>query len=164
MIKKLLIGLLALLLIIQLIQPTKNTSDDNSYHISKKYEVPQEVDAILRSACYDCHSNKTNYPWYAHVQPFAWFLNDHVTEGKKHVNYAEFTNLSIARQNHKLEETIEMVEEKEMPLASYTYFGLHKDANLSDEQRTILIAWAKSQMNMLKATYPADSLVLKKGK
>jgi hypothetical protein len=87
-----------------------------------------------------------------------------VVEGKEHLNFSEFTHLSIARQNHKFEETIEMLEEKEMPLASYTYLGLHKEANLTDNQRTILINWAKAQMDLLKNTYPADSLILKKRK
>ena len=56
---------------------------------------------------------------------------------------------------------IEQVEEKEMPMPSYTYLGLHGDANLTDQQREVLIKWAKSQMAMLKATYPADSLKMK---
>lgn len=67
----------------------------------------------------------------------------------------------IAVQNHKLEEVAEQVEEKEMPMPSYTYLGLHGDANLTDQQREVLIKWAKSQMAMLKATYPADSLKMK---
>ena len=61
-------------------------------------------------------------------------------------------------QNHKFEEVVEMLEKKEMPLPSYTNLGLHSEANLSDEQRTKIIDWAKSQMNYLKNTYPADSL------
>ena len=64
-------------------------------------------------------------------------------------------------QNHKFEETIEMIEKKEMPDKSYTFFGLHPEAKLSDAQREIMINWAKAQMTILKATYPADSLVMK---
>ncbi|MBK8145319.1 MAG: heme-binding domain-containing protein [Bacteroidetes bacterium] len=164
MLKKVALVVFVVVVIIQFIQPAKNLSDDNTYHISKKYRIPEEVNTILEVACNDCHSNKTRYPWYAKMQPSAWFLHNHVTEGKEHLNFSEFTNLSIARQNHKFEETIEMVEEKEMPLKSYTYFGLHKEANLSDKQRELLISWAREQMAMLKATYPADSLVLKKRK
>ena len=55
-----------------------------------------------------------------------------------------------------------MVEKKEMPLASYTYFGLHPQANLTDEQREMIIDWAKAQMRYLKETYPADSLAFPK--
>ena len=54
-----------------------------------------------------------------------------------------------------------MVEEKEMPLPSYTYLGLHPEANLSDANRKVLVDWAKEQMALLAATHPADSLKMK---
>lgn len=162
MIKKILIALIAIFLIIQFFRPEKNNSNDLTHDVSKKYEVPQEVNKILTVACNDCHSNRTEYPWYANVQPVAWWLNDHVVDGKKHLNFSDFTQLPIAVQNHKFEEVIEVLEENEMPLASYTYLGLHKEANLSSEQKETLMNWAKSQMTYLKSNYPADSLVLKR--
>jgi hypothetical protein len=60
-----------------------------------------------------------------------------------------------------LEEVIETVEEGEMPMPSYTYLGLHPKANLSADEKSQLIAWARAQMDTLKATYPADSLKMK---
>ena len=162
MLKKILIVLAVIIIIIQFIRPEKNDSNDLTFDISTKYEVPDNVNQILKVACNDCHSNKTEYPWYANVQPVAWWLNDHIIDGKRHLNFSEFTKAPIARQNHKLEETIEMVEKKEMPLESYTYLGLHSEANLTDEQREIIINWAKDQMAYLTANYPADSLVLKR--
>lgn len=162
MLKKILIVLVILLVVIQFFRPEKNTSNDLTYDISTKYEVPDHVNQILKVSCYDCHSNKTDYPWYANVQPVAWWLNNHVTDGKSHLNFSEFTKRPIAIQNHKLEETIEMVEKKEMPLESYTYLGLHSEANLTDDQREAIIDWAKGQMAYLKANYPADSLVMPK--
>ncbi|WP_297760343.1 heme-binding domain-containing protein [uncultured Muriicola sp.] len=164
MIKKILLALLVILVIIQFFRPERNESNDLTYAITKKYEVPAEVDEILRVSCNDCHSNKTVYPWYANVQPVAWWLNDHIEHGKGHLNFSEFTNRPIAIQNHKWEEVAEMVEKKEMPLKDYTYLGLHSEANLSDEQRELLISWAKSQMSYLKENYPADSLVMPKRK
>jgi hypothetical protein len=95
------------------------------------------------------------------VQPVAWFLNHHVTDGKRHYNLSTYTKLPIAVQNHKFEELIDMVKEKEMPLESYTFFGLHKEANLTDAQRETLINWAQAQMDTLRAHYPADSLKMK---
>jgi hypothetical protein len=164
MLKKIIYGVLIILLVVQFIRPTKNSSNDNTHQIATKYRVPAEVDTILKVACYDCHSNKTEYPWYSNVQPGAWFLSNHVNDGKKHLNFSEFTNLSIAIQNHKLEEIIEEVVEKEMPLASYTYLGLHTAAKLNDEQRLTLNTWAREQINYLKAIYPKDSLKMKKRK
>lgn len=160
MLKKILIGLLVVLVIIQFFRPEKNDSNDNTYAITTAYEVPKEVDNILRVSCNDCHSNNTVYPWYSNVQPVAWWLDDHVEHGKGHLNFSEFTNRPIAIQNHKWEEVVEMVEKKEMPLKDYTYLGLHPEANLTDEQRELLISWAKSQMTYLRDTYPADSLVM----
>lgn len=162
MIKKILLALAILFVLIQFIRPEKNLSGDTTNSIDKKYNVPPEVTTILEVACNDCHSNTTRYPWYANVQPAAWWLANHVKDGKKHLNFSEFTKRRIAVQNHKLEEVIEMVKEKEMPLPSYTYFGLHADANLTDEQRATLTLWAQAQMELIAAQYPADSLVLKR--
>ena len=143
-------------------RPEKNDSNDLTNDISTKYEVPTGVNHLLQVSCNDCHSNKTEYPWYAKVQPVAWWLNDHVGEGKRHLNFSEFTNMPIAKQNHTFEEIVEMVEKQEMPLASYTNFGLHAEANLSDGQRKAIMDWAKEQMKNLKETYPAVSLVMPK--
>ncbi|NER10055.1 Haem-binding domain-containing protein [Muriicola jejuensis] len=160
MLKKIGILLLIALVVIQFFRPEKNESNDLTYDISTKYEVPEEVDKILRVSCNDCHSNKTEYPWYAEIQPVGWWLNDHVEDGKRHLNFSELTKRPIAIQNHKFEETVEMVEEKEMPLESYTYLGLHPEANLTDAQRVVLIRWAKDQMAFLAENYPVDSLVM----
>ncbi|WP_339651111.1 heme-binding domain-containing protein [uncultured Maribacter sp.] len=160
--KKIVIALAIILVVIQFIRPEKNISGNETYAIQTKYNIPNDVENILQVSCYDCHSNTTEYPWYSNVQPAAWFLADHVNDGKKHLNFSEFTNMPLFVQNHKLEETKEMVEEKEMPLPSYTYFGLHPEANLTDAQRQKIIDWADSQMNYLEQTYPADSLAFPK--
>jgi len=164
MLKKILIGLLVVLVLIQFFRPEKNNSNDLTLDVSTKYKVPEDVSQILRVACNDCHSNKTNYPWYSQIQPVAWWLNDHVTEGKEHLNFSNFTQLPIAVQNHKFEEVIEVIDENEMPLESYTYLGLHPEAKLTEDQKTALKTWAREQMDLLKQTYPADSLVMKRRK
>lgn len=160
MLKKVGIVLVIALVVIQFFRPEKNISNDLTYDISTKYEVPKEVDEILRVSCNDCHSNKTEYPWYAEIQPVGWWLNDHVEDGKRHLNFSELTKRPIAIQNHKFEEIVEMVEEKEMPLESYTYLGLHPEADLTDAQRQLLVKWAKAQMAFFAENYPADSLVM----
>lgn len=159
---KIILSAVALLVLIQFIRPEKNLSDERSLDIGNKYTITPELSTLLQSACNDCHSNKTTYPWYAEVQPMGWWLNRHVTEGKDELNFSSFTKLPIAVQNHKLEEIKEMVEEKEMPLPSYTWLGLHKEANLSADERELIINWASSQMDSLKKQYPPDSLVLKR--
>lgn len=162
MLKKITIGLVALLVLIQFIPYEKNDSGEAPFDVSKSFDIPDNVSMILKGACNDCHTNSTVYPWYNNIEPIGLFLNWHITEGKGHLNFSEFTNRPLAYQNHKFEEMIEMVEEKEMPLGSYTYFGLHPEANLSEEERKVLIDWAKTQMAVLAATYPADSLVMRR--
>jgi len=162
MIKKISIALLVILVLIQFIPVEKNDSGDQQFNISNNYEIPGNVQTILKNACNDCHSNQTEYPWYSKIQPVGFWLNNHIQDGKRHLNFSEFTNRPLAYQNHKLEETIEMVEQNEMPIPSYTYMGLHPEANLSEGEKQEIIDWAKSQMAMLKATYPADSLVMRR--
>ena len=161
MLKKILLAVLGVVLVLQFFRPEKNLSDDNTHAIASKYGVPKQVNDLLQAACYDCHSNKTVYPWYANVQPLGWWIAEHVEDGKEDLNFSEFTNLPLAVQNHKLDEVIEVLEEGEMPLESYTYLGLHPEANLNSEQKDVLMVWAKDQMAYLKATYPADSLKMK---
>ncbi len=162
MAKKIIAGICVLLILIQFIRPEKNLSDDRKYDIATKYTVPDKVQHLLQVSCNDCHSNKTVYPWYSEIQPISWWLNNHVEEGKEHLNFSTLAALPIAVQNHKFEETVEMLDEKEMPIPSYTYLGMHKEANLTDEERALIINWAKAQMDTLKANYPADSLILKR--
>lgn len=133
--------LLAALVIIQFFKPERNLSGIADNDISKAYPVPEKVKVILETACYDCHSNKTVYPWYANLQPVAWWLNDHVEDGKKHLNFNEFLTYNAKRQSKKLEEIDETVTEGEMPLSSYTI--IHRNARLDESQKEILIKWTK---------------------
>jgi hypothetical protein len=153
--------LLLAFIIIQFIRPAKNKSDEISNNdISKIYPVPENVQAILKTSCYDCHSNNTVYPWYANIQPAAWWLNDHIKEGKKELNFSEFASYRIGRQYRKFEEINKEVKENEMPLNSYLW--IHKNAKLDDQQKLTLANWVTSVRDSIKANYPADSLVRKK--
>ena len=109
--------------------------------IGTAYPMPDNVYHVLQTSCYDCHSNNTKYPWYNNVQPVAWWLNDHVEEGKRELNFSEFGSFSTKRKLKKLKEIVSEVEENEMPLNSYTL--IHKDAALSPADKQLLIEWAK---------------------
>jgi hypothetical protein len=161
MIKKIGLGLLICLVIIQFIRPAKNTNTiDVSKQITAVAAVPENVNVILKKACNDCHSNNTNYPWYSNIQPVYFWLNDHIKEGKREINFDEFATYRLRRQYHKMEELIEQVKEGEMPLSSYTL--IHKDAKLTDAEKGTLTGWAQGIMDSMKAKYPIDSLVKKK--
>ena len=150
--------LLAAFIVIQFIHPAKNTSEGLQPNtIGNNYAIPADVKSILGKACNDCHSNNTRYPWYAKIQPVDWWLNKHVVDGKKDLNFDEFTNRAPRYQYHKMEEVIEMVKEREMPLKSYTW--THKDARLNSNEREKLTGWAQSVMDAMKVKYPVDSLI-----
>jgi hypothetical protein len=162
MLKKIVIVLGVVFVLIQFFRPEENLSNDNTYDIATKYQVPEDIAHILEVSCKDCHSNKTRYPLYSKLQPIAWWLNNHIKHGKGHLNYSNFTALPISEQNHLFEETIKMVRDHEMPLPEYTYLGLHPEAKLSEAQRKVIMDWSKAQMNYLKDNYPVDSLVRKR--
>ena len=154
---------IALLVIFALAQfyprPEKNIGIASN-DISVSHLVPPNVKELMSTDCYDCHSNTTKYPWYANIQPVAWWLNEHVEDGKKELNFSEFGNYTLARQFHKLEEVTEMIESNEMPLQSYTI--IHNDAKLSAKQKQVMLSWAADLRQTMKNKYPADSLIRKK--
>ena len=151
--------LLVAFIVIQFFRPVKNTSTDPAAFtndISKAFDVPVDVQLILQTSCYDCHSNNTEYPWYSIMQPVTWWLNDHVLEGKKEVNFSEFASYRIGRKYKKFEEIIEQLDENEMPLPSYT--RIHRNAILNKAQKLSLTDWATAIRDSMKVQYPADSL------
>lgn len=146
---------------IQFARPEKNIQAGVAVkHISTKFSIPSNVQPILEKACYDCHSNNSRYPWYFNIQPVGMWMNGHIKEAKRQVNFSEFADKKPRFQYRKMEEIIDQVKEKEMPLNSYTW--THKDARLTEEERTNLIDWANSVIDTLKAHNPTDSLVRKR--
>jgi Haem-binding domain len=161
--KKTLLVLLLAFVVIQFFRPAKNTASGPeafAKDIATAHTIPADVQLIFQKACYDCHSNNTDYPWYSYIQPVAWWLADHVKEGKKELNFSEFAGYSIRRKYKKFEEINKEVKEGEMPLESYTF--IHTNAKLSDAERLAIANWATSLRDSMKRVYPEDSLVRKK--
>lgn len=142
--KKIGLALLLLLIGIQFIRPAKNLSAANPgpNDITVVHPTSPEVKAILAKACYDCHSDNTRYPWYSNVQPVAWWLGDHVKDGKRHLNFSQFGTYAAKRAGKKMQLVVDQIKDSEMPLPSYTL--LHRDAKLSPAEITALTAWADS--------------------
>jgi hypothetical protein len=155
-IKKILIVLLLALVVIQFIHPDKNVNATIApTDISVLYPVPDSVNVILKKACNDCHSNNTRYPWYNNIQPVAWWLNEHITEGKGELNFSEFGTRPPVKQAKKLKKIAKEVKEGGMPLDSYTW--IHKDAVLTDREKNILIDWATNLSQQISATLPPET-------
>ena len=141
--KKILIALLVVLVVLQFFQIDKtNPAVDVSKDFLKTQNTPEEIASIIKTSCYDCHSNESKYPWYSNVQPAGWFLKDHIDEGRRELNFSTFTDYELKRQDHKLEECIEYIEKDEMPLGSYTL--IHREAALTEAKKNILIDYFKS--------------------
>ena len=109
--------------------------------------VPANIQNMIEISCYDCHSNNTEYPWYNRVQPVAWFLEDHIKEGKAELNFNEWGEYSDRRKNSKLRSIISQVEDDEMPLDSYTF--IHRDAKFSESEKKEIIKYLTKLKNNL---------------
>jgi hypothetical protein len=143
MLKKITLLLAIVLVALQFIRPPKNQSDAPAENdIGMVYAIPEEIHALLKQKCYDCHSNHTRYPWYANIQPIGWWMYRHIDHGKEELNFSEFKTYSAKKAAHKLEEIIELVHEGEMPLQSYLW--MHPDARVSQQEEEALAAWIRS--------------------
>jgi hypothetical protein len=141
MVKKILLVILVLLLLSQFFQPSKNNgSAASATDITHAIAVPDSIERLLSTACYDCHSNHTNYPWYSRITPVNWWLRNHINEGKRELNFSVFASYNNKRKMKKLEEVAKQVKEHEMPISSYLW--IHNEAKLSDAQRQLLVDWA----------------------
>lgn len=132
--------LLVALVVIQFIPVDYNQSDTvPQTDFMVVHKVPEAIQKKIQVSCYDCHSNNTQYPWYNKVQPVAWFLEDHIKEGKAELNFNEWDSLSSRRKTSKLRSIIKQIESGEMPLDSYTL--IHRDAKFSKEETEEIINW-----------------------
>lgn len=106
--------------------------------------APPEVSAILRQACYDCHSHETRWPWYGKVAPSSWILARHVEKGRGDLNFSQWPVMDQEALEHAFHDIEEQLEKGKMPLRSYKW--LHPEARLTEEQRALLLQWARSSL------------------
>ena len=140
--KKILVFLLVVIVVAQFFGPEKNDGDLATVEaFISETNPPEDVKRILETTCYDCHSDKTTYPWYSSITPVNYWLDEHVNDGKKHLNFSKWSTYSLKKKEHKMDELYEEVEKGEMPLDSYTW--THDEANLSAEQIAAVVAWGK---------------------
>ncbi|SEC80736.1 Haem-binding domain-containing protein [Tenacibaculum sp. MAR_2009_124] len=139
------VGVVALggVLIAQFFQPEQNLGEYESVKVFlAETKTSAEVETILKKACFDCHSAKTNYPWYGKITPINYWMAHHVEEGREHLDFSNWSNYSLKKKEHKMDEVHEEVEEKHMPLKSYTI--THGDAKLTEEEIKTLVNWGKT--------------------
>jgi hypothetical protein len=142
--KPILVGLLVTFVVIQFIaRPEKISEPVNENDIISVLEIEGPIATMLKSACYDCHSDQPRYPWYASVAPVSWKIGEHIEEGRDELNFSKWATYSAKRRDHKLEEMVEEVEEGKMPQPNYV--RMHSEAKLTDEQVASLKTWVTAE-------------------
>jgi hypothetical protein len=130
--KKVLIVLVIIIVGIQFI-PVEQTNPP----ITSEISAPENVKTILKKACYDCHSNETNWAWYTKVAPASFLAAKDVNDGRKHLNFSEW---NIDKENKYKEEIWEEIREEQMP--PWQYKIMHSESKLSQDEKNIIRNWA----------------------
>jgi len=110
--------------------------------VTGEIKAPENVMQILRTSCYDCHSNEVVWPWYSNIAPMSWLVVYDVSEAREHINFSEWQSYSAEDKADDIEEIWEEVEEGHMPL--WYYLPLHPEARLSDKDKETLKIWVES--------------------
>jgi hypothetical protein len=135
----------------QAIRPTlSNPSIDESQTINARTQITPQVATILDRSCRDCHSNKTVWPWYTQIAPVSWWLSNHVNEGRRNLNLSEWGKLPSDRQDRKLRQICDEVQDGIMPLSSY--LPMHPVAKLSDQDKKTLCDWTDAERRRLSSS------------
>jgi hypothetical protein len=152
-IKKILVVLAVAAIAIQFFPAARNVSAaaPGPNDIAVLYPIAPDTKALLAESCYDCHSDHTRYPWYTRIQPVGWWMEHHVNEGKRHLNFSQFGAYTAKRARHKLEEVVKETKAGKMPLPSYLV--IHRHANLTDAQVRQVADWADG----VRARIPAPT-------
>ena len=142
--KKIILGVILLIIIVVQIIPVDRpeTSDDKSKDLITNNDLPENIALMLKTSCYDCHSNQTIYPWYANVAPVSWLVIRDVKLGREELNFSNWENYSKMDKAKLLDDILEEVEEAEMPMP--IYFITHSDAKLSEQDRAELVSWSET--------------------
>lgn len=133
--KKALIIIVLILIAIQFIPGNKTNPP-----VTSEINAPNEIIAIFKKSCYDCHSNETVWPWYSHIVPVSLLIEQDVNKGRSHLNFSEWESLSRKDKSKLKEEIWEMIEKENMPLGKYLL--LHPNAELSSRGKEIIREWS----------------------
>lgn len=133
-------------MVIALIQfiPVDRTNKpvDKKVNFVDVFQTPENVRQILKTACYDCHSNETVYPKYAYVAPISWSIKHHVNEGREHLNFSEWGTFNQDLKKNMLENSIADIKQDRMPMPGY--IAQHPEARLSEAQKKILVDYLEN--------------------
>ena len=138
---KILLIMIAILVVMQFIRPDKTNPPVDSTIALK---APEDVMQLLKSACYDCHSNETKWPTYSHIAPLSWVIAGHVNDGREALNFSNWDTISKETKTKRLKRAIKTINNGMMPLSGYLKF--HEEAHLSAKQKSTLIKWCEQEL------------------
>jgi hypothetical protein len=139
-----------LFILLQLKRPARtNPVSESSQSIEAHVQMTPQVKEILDRSCRDCHSNNTKWPWYTNVAPVSWFIVDDVNQGRERLNLSEWGRMDRDRQDKKLRQICDEVEDSAMPLPSY--LRMHPNAKLSEQDKKTLCDWTAAERERLSA-------------
>ncbi|WP_194973375.1 heme-binding domain-containing protein [Aquiflexum lacus] len=143
-----LIGLFLVFIGIQFV-PTElpSVESNNPEDIIQSGIVNEEVAGILKTSCYSCHSNETNYPWYSYMAPSSWLVAKDVREGRKELNFSTWQENDMIKKLGYLDDISSVIDDESMPMGIYTL--MHPSAKLTEEQRELIVAWAEDAMDLV---------------
>ncbi len=96
---------------------------------------------VLVRACGNCHSNRTDWPWYSHVAPVSWWIERHVREGREQLDLSQWETYSPGQRRDKLESMCGLISTGRMPPRLYT--SMHPEAKLTEADKKAICAWVK---------------------
>jgi mono/diheme cytochrome c family protein len=108
--------------------------------VQSDIDAPANIKAIFKKACYDCHSNETNWAWYTKVAPASFLAVNDVNDGRKHLNFSEW---NINKESKYKEEIWDEIREEQMPPWQYKIF--HSEAKLTQDEKNLLRNWATNK-------------------
>jgi enamine deaminase RidA (YjgF/YER057c/UK114 family) len=130
--------------VIQLYRPERsNPPVDPALALEAGGRAPADVTALLERSCYDCHSSRTRWPWYSNVAPVSWMVADDVSQARKKLDFSRWTAYPPKQMSRKLETMNDEVMKGDMPLKQYLL--LHRDARLSDSDKSVIGDWATAE-------------------
>ncbi len=108
--------------------------------VTRDAGAPANVAAILRTSCYDCHSNETRWPFYSYIAPVSWLVADDVNKGRMAMNFSRWDTYTEAKKDTLRGWCYDLASESQMPLPNYLL--IHKNARLDSIKIEALRRWS----------------------
>ncbi|QIR76070.1 heme-binding domain-containing protein [Sulfurospirillum diekertiae] len=143
--KKILFGVVGILMVIQFMRPNfNNPKVDEKIAL----QADEKVMVVLKNACFDCHSNEVQYPWYHNVAPVSWVMAAHINNGRRALNFSTWADTNADTRITRIKRAKQLISNGLMPKGSYEL--MHPKAHLDAKDKKILEEFFDQQLEQLK--------------